>query len=531
MRALWKTDRPAVEGTEFASGAHDVVIVGAGLTGLATALMLVQDGFDVAVLEAGEVANLTSGANTGKMSLLQGTRLSHLRAHHPASLVRAYVDANRDGMEWLRGFADAAGVTRSSRTAYTYAQTTAGRESIDRELAAAREAGLPVRRGHPDELAGLPFPVTAAVALDGQVAIDPDAVTTALAQAFVDAGGTLHTNVRVTGVSAFPRARVRTDQGEMGAGRIVLATGMPIADRGLYWAKVSGSRSLCIAFDVPGAVPDGLLLSADSPSRSLRSVTALDGPVGAGNRLIVGGNGYPVGRTDSEAAGFADLVAWTERFFPGSVETCRWAAQDYESHNGVPFVGAMPRGFGRIRLATGYAKWGLTNAPAAALRLAAEIRGDKPKSRPRWMTQLGTRLTMPGDIARGLGENAKVGGAAVAGWLSAERTAVPVPRPAEGEGVVAQRNGKPVGISTVEGETRAVSAVCPHLGGVLSWNDAECTWDCPLHASRFQADGTRIEGPALSDLERLPRARGRHPQGDDGAASAGSVPAGAGPQR
>lgn len=60
-----------------------------------------------------------------------------------------------------------------------------------------------------------------------------------------------------------------------------------------------------------------------------------------------------------------------------------------------------------------------------------------------------------------------------------------------------------MGISTVDGTTRAVSAVCSHLGGVLSWNDAECTWDCPLHASRFAPDGTRIEGPALHDLPRL----------------------------
>jgi Rieske Fe-S protein len=83
-----------------------------------------------------------------------------------------------------------------------------------------------------------------------------------------------------------------------------------------------------------------------------------------------------------------------------------------------------------------------------------------------------------------------------------------VPRPAEREGVVAQRSGRPVAISTVDGVTRAVSAVCPHLGGVLAWNDAECTWDCPLHASRFEADGTRIEGPALQDLKALPRKSG-----------------------
>jgi Rieske Fe-S protein len=182
-----------------------------------------------------------------------------------------------------------------------------------------------------------------------------------------------------------------------------------------------------------------------------------------------------------------------------------WSAQDYESHNLIPFVGAMPRGLGRMRLATGYGKWGLSNGPAAAMRLTAEITDVPWRDRPAWMGSIARRVTSPADIARGGVENLRVGWEATAGRIGAQRMPVPVARPEEGQGVVASRGGRPVGISTVEGTTRAVSAVCTHLGGVLSWNDAECTWDCPLHASRFAPDGTRIEGPATRDLAHLPR--------------------------
>ncbi|AZS36018.1 Cytochrome b6-f complex iron-sulfur subunit 1 [Microbacterium lemovicicum] len=498
MESLWRTGTPRITGTPFAPGSRsDVVVVGAGLTGLATALMLQRAGRTVTVIEAGEVAQLATGGNTGKLSLLQGSVLSTLRRHHYAALVKAYVDANRAGMEWLTGFAEEAGVPFTRRTAYSYAQTDAAASTVDDEFDAAREAGLDVRRVDPDAL-DVPFPVAAAIALNDQVALDPARIAGALAEQFVAAGGSLHTGLRVTKVHTLPDPRVDTPEGVAFADHIVLATGAPIADRGLYFAKTSGLRSYCVSFATDRPVPDGLLLSVDGPTRSIRSVTTIDGPVAG---LIVGGNGHPVGRSDSERAAVDDLVDWTRRYFPEAVETHRWSAQDYQSHDLIPFVGALPRGLGRIRFATGYGKWGLSNAPWAAIRLSSEILGVPWRDRPAWMTGIGTRLTVPADLAQGAVENARVGAAAAAGWAGAMTTRTPVPKPAEGEGVVATRGVEPVAISTTDGQTRAVSAVCPHLGGILSWNDAECTWDCPLHASRFAADGTRLEGPAVRDLE------------------------------
>lgn len=505
MKPLWKTDAPAPLGTPFEPGArHDVVIVGAGLTGLTTAVMLTRAGLDVAVLESGEIAQLATGANTGKVSLMQGKRLAEIRRHHPASLLRAYVESNRAGMDWLTAFADAAAVPYLRRTDHSYAQNRDGLDMLQEQHDAAQEAGLPTRMLSASALSSLPFPAIAATALDDQVTIDPVQVTHALAREFLSAGGTLHTGIRATGARVIPDPHVKTAEGPIFASNIVLATGSAILDRGLYFSKTSGMRSYCVSFRVAGDVPFETYLSVDSPSRSIRPVADADGPAGVA-QLIVGGNGHPVGRSDSEEAAVDDLVSWTLEHFPGAEETHRWSAQDYQSHNQLPFVGAMPRGLGHIRFATGYAKWGLSNAPAAAIRLTSEILETPWRDRPQWMTTIGTRMTVPADLAKGAQEGMKVGVEAAKGWTEAETHPVPVDRPAEGEGVIANRAGLPVAISTVDGVTRAVDAVCTHLGGVLAWNDAECTWDCPLHASRFAPDGTRIEGPALKDLTELPR--------------------------
>ncbi len=74
------------------------------------------------------------------------------------------------------------------------------------------------------------------------------------------------------------------------------------------------------------------------------------------------------------------------------------------------------------------------------------------------------------------------------------------PPPAEGTGIVGHRGVAPVAVSTVEGKTCELSAICTHLGGVVRWNDAELSWDCPLHGSRYAPDGTVLEGPATAPL-------------------------------
>jgi len=508
MESLWRLGVDPLPTRSDAPRDADVVVVGAGLTGLITALLLRRAGRSVTVLDASAPGALASGGNTGKLSLLQGSVLSSIRAHHPAALVRAYVEANREGAAWLTAFADAEGVPYTRRTAYSYAQGRAGATTVADEAAAAAEAGLEVHRvlpgaGASGGAAALPFPIVDAVALDDQVAIDPYALVRALTARLIAEGGAVHGGIRATGIRVVPHPHVRTAGGEVRAEHIVLATGTPVVDRGLTFAKTRGLRSYCVAFAVPGAVPDGMFLSVDGPTRSLRSVTPSDGPATA--QLIVGGEGHPVGHAASEKAGVEALVAWTRAHFPGAEPVTWWSAQDYQSHNLIPFIGTLPRSAGRVSFATGYGKWGLGLAPAAALRILAETTGTPWRERSRWMRQFATRLTVPADLARGGVETLKVAQAAVSGWVGAERRAVPVPQPAEGQGVVAQRGGIPVGVSTVDGHTRAVRAVCPHLGGVLSWNDADCTWDCPLHASRFAPDGTRLEGPAVADLTREQR--------------------------
>jgi Rieske Fe-S protein len=68
-------------------------------------------------------------------------------------------------------------------------------------------------------------------------------------------------------------------------------------------------------------------------------------------------------------------------------------------------------------------------------------------------------------------------------------------------GAVMRRGLKKIAVyKDARGELHERSAVCPHLGCIVQWNDSEKTWDCPCHGSRFDHHGKVINGPANRDL-------------------------------
>ena len=72
-----------------------------------------------------------------------------------------------------------------------------------------------------------------------------------------------------------------------------------------------------------------------------------------------------------------------------------------------------------------------------------------------------------------------------------------------GEGKVMQVDGKKLAVYKDKvGKVTALSAICPHMGCTVHWNNAEESWDCPCHGSRFDISGSVIEGPAFHGLER-----------------------------
>src|SRR4051794_19717850 len=144
--SLWEDPtRPAFPEPLPPSGHVDTLVVGGGLTGLVTALLLARAGVEVAVLEARRIGSGTTGSSTAKVSLVQGTKLSRIRSRHPLRVARAYAEANREGQAWLREFCDDHDVPYATRPAGTYAATASELSVVHDEYDALQAVGLPVR--------------------------------------------------------------------------------------------------------------------------------------------------------------------------------------------------------------------------------------------------------------------------------------------------------------------------------------------------------------------------------------------------
>lgn len=497
MESLWRQTAPHIPDDPSAPPkGSTVVVAGAGLTGLTVATMLHQAGMRVAIVEARSIGSVTTGNTTGKLSLLQGDVLSRIRAHADDDVLRAYVASNRAAQDWVTGhFGSVTGVV-AQRAAVTYATTTDGVTALDREFSAAQAAGIPVERSYqpPRAELGLPFEVQASLRLEGQFQLHPLRLLAELARRLRADGVPIITGCRVTGADVDDHGvTVETTRGQIRCSTLVLATGAVPIDRGFLFATLVPSRSFVVAYDLPhGApVPNGMLLSLDQPSRSIRW-----DDFGGARVLTLGSGAHPTGRAERTSALLSELDRWAGDTWPDARRRTWWAAQDYRSVSQLPFAGVLPRTGGRILAATGYDKWGMTNAVASALRIAARI---LDRHEP-WAALLDAHHAGLADIGEAVQVNARVGGHLVADWVRAGVAQGGDDPPGDGHGRVVRRGMSPVAESTVAGVTRRVSGVCTHLGGIVSWNDAECTWDCPLHGSRFSPDGAVLEGPAVERL-------------------------------
>lgn len=469
----------------------DVVIVGAGITGLTLGRMLAREGLRVAILEAGEVCAGATGYTTAKVTVLQALIYARLERAFGPETAAIYATANETAAARIAETAASDGIACDFETAaaFTYTESGANVGDIEAEVPAAQRAGLSATLVTETDL---PYGISAAVRVDGQCQFHPRKYCLGLADAIVAAGGLIFERTRALSIDK-DASTVATERATVHAGSIVLATHLPFVADGGFFARVAAERSYVLALRINGALPRGMYISVDDPIRSIRST--------ADGYVLVGGEGHKVGQDDDTTQRYANLETWAREHFDVASVDYRWSAQDYRSLDGLPYVGRLTPGSDRVFTATGFGKWGMTNGTAAAMILSDLIQG---RANPWAVTFDSTRVALRQSVRKLVSENLDVAKHYVGDRLASLRAPSIEDLP-PGSGGLVDRAGETVAaFRGDDGSVRAVSATCTHLGCRVNFNTAERTWDCPCHGSRFDLGGRVLEGPAVKDLEPKP---------------------------
>ena len=470
-------------------------MVGGGITGLTTALLLGRAGRSVALLEADHVGVGTTGGSTAKVSLLQGTQLSQIARRHSDDVVQQYVAGQRRGPGLGRAILRRPRACPSSTGRRTPSRPRAsGARAARRECDVARRAGLPVT--WLDRL-DLPFDTHGGVRLAGPAAARPAGAD----RRAVAAGRGARRTHRRAGARAQghgPRA------GRASSPTSATRAPAPWCSRRTCRSWTGAASSRASSRRGPTASPSARRsrswtgCTCRRISRAARCATPRDpdGPL-----LLVGGNGHTTGRGGSEAARLDELRAWTAEHFPEAEETHAWSAQDYVPHHALPYAGPLLPGSDDLLVAGGYSKWGMTNGVAAALALSGRILGGHMEWAEVFEPWHSHELRGLVDAARvqrrgrrrddhGLAPAAAAARLRAGGRRGRRLRPAGPPRHADG-GLARQRLRAPGRRPCAPTSAASCAGTTPSTAGT-----ARCT------AARFGQDGEVLEGPATCGLAR-----------------------------
>jgi glycine/D-amino acid oxidase-like deaminating enzyme/nitrite reductase/ring-hydroxylating ferredoxin subunit len=473
----WTATAPATAYAKLNHSGHtDVAIIGAGIVGLTAAYLLTQAGLSVAVLEARKIGRQVTGRSTAKITAQHTLIYRHLIETIGIDQARLYANANRKGVEQIRNWVDQLKINCDfePKDAYAYTCDPACRAEIEAEADAARRLGFMA-----DVLvkAPLPFETAGALRFRDQAQFNPAQYLTGLAKAVKATGGRIFENTRVTGIKLSRRWRIESGRNHLDAEHVISATNLPIGP--VPFDQVTRPRChIAMAFRSTSAQAiDGMFIGIDNPTHSLRMGRDREGPL-----FIVLGPSFPTGHDGDVAARFQDLENWVRRNLRTGDVAWRWVNEDYDTADRVPFAGAPSKEYPGLCIATGFNGWGISNGTAAGMLIADQIRGRKNP----WTTLY--------DPARRTSKNFNKGGESQSLVSSLEDI-----RPGAG-GVIKLGRGKIAVRKTANGLLRAFSASCTHMGCIVTWNNADQTWNCPCHGSIFSTDGDVVHGPATEAL-------------------------------
>ncbi|KAH7166540.1 FAD dependent oxidoreductase [Dactylonectria macrodidyma] len=510
--AVWVHRDKASDRPRFSSLDSDlktnVCIVGAGISGISTAYELVSRGKDVILLEAREVLSGETGRTSGHLSNALDDHYINIRKKHGDNGAKAAAESHTWAIGHVGSIAEKLEIECEYRRVpgYEISQFQRGDKGHDEDIGElrkeadfAKELGLDVKfdgdltiqgwDGKPDQRGG--------VAFANQAAFHPTLYLSGILRWLLKQPNFKgFANTRVVSVEEQGNAKVKVqtqNDHAVECDYAVEATCIPLQKLSVV-AEMAYMRTYAVAIRVPKGTVEDCFIYDSADAYKYTRLTACDDK---DDYIIVGGGDHEVGQEDPTGR-FEELEAWVrERFTQAGSVDYRWSGQVNEPMDYMAFIG-INQGCDRVFVVTGDSGNGLTHGVIAGRLIADEIEGN---ANPQW-----AKLYSPKRLA----SIAKSAPSMIkhAVQINTQYKHIAQPDITDIEDLVADSGGvmkesplNPIAVYKDEnGNVTKMSALCPHLKGVVCWNAVEKSFDCPVHGSRFSPTGLCVNGPAKSNL-------------------------------
>ena len=474
----------------------DVLVVGGGVTGIVTSYLLRKAGLRVALVERDRLAERDSGHTTAHLTYVTDKRLHALVKHFGRDHARATWDAGAAAIDEIEHLVREENIEcEFSRVpGYLHAPVTGGTTdegpNLKKDAKLANEFGL-----NAAYLDRVPFMNRPGVRFGDQAKFHPLKFLFALAQKTHGDDARIFENSAVTKFDA-KKKRAKANGHWINYDRVVLATNNPLLGESglvsgmLFQTTLSLYSTYVVGATIPrGTIPIASFWDTNDPYQYLRVDRQRES-----DYAILGGEDHKTGQVRNTETCFRNVEKALLELAPAAKIDHRWSGQVIESADGLPYIG--PNEDDQF-IGTAYSGNGYTFGVIAAVMARDWITGAKNP----WSDLFSPDRKA---IRRGawdyLRENKDY-----PYYLIQDRFRSPEGKSLSavkrGEGKILKLGRKKLAVYRDQrGNVKKMSAVCTHMGCLVRWNQAESTWDCPCHGSRFGPKGNVLAGPAETPL-------------------------------
>ncbi|WP_312134672.1 FAD-dependent oxidoreductase [Sphingobacterium sp.] len=494
-KSLWQSEVKKYEGFLARGHRYDVVIVGAGITGISTAYRLQNQGLKCVILEASNIGFGTTGGTTAHLNDFFDTTFEETINKFGLENARLLAEAGKEAMQIFTSnvMKNTIDCDFEHKDAVLFATSEEQVEELEKIFEGAQKVGY--QMAYTDSIE-YPMGFQKALLIPRQAQFHPLKYIKALAEAFTNAGGTIIDNcIYESHDESDQEVLIHTSQGTVRGGHAVFATHTPPGVNLLHFTTAP-YRSYAIAFTLNSEdYPNTLGYDLCNPYHYYRT------HIIQGKKMIIaGGEDHKTGHSEDEGACFARLENHCRNYFDINQIQYAWSSQYFEPADGLPSIGVLPSSQGRLFVATGFRGNGMTFGT-----LSSTILTDLILQRPNRFAKLfdPKRFKPTAGFKSFLKENATVLKDMIGDKINMERiNSLLDIEP--GKAKVVRYGGQAYAVySESNGQRHVLKSTCPHAKCEVRWNNAELSWDCPCHGSRFNVNGKMLNGPSTQGLERL----------------------------